>query len=74
MMHSDYDYMHRKYNNGELQGDDLELASSSPQAAVIHRGVDLFSLSRSLYLSLSLLAALYLHSPRVEKQENEKQQ
>ena len=58
--------------NGELQGDDLELAVLATGGG-IHRGVDLFSLSRSLYLSLSLTAALSLHSPRVVKQETEKQ-
>ena len=62
----------QEIHNGELQGDDLQLAVLATGGGITQRRRPLLSLTLSLSPSLS--AALSLHSPRVEKQENEKQQ
>ena len=74
VLHSNDHYAQKDYND-ELQGSNLQLAVLATGGG-IHRGVDLSTLSRSLYLSLSLslTAAISLHSSRVEKQKNEMQQ
>ena len=58
--------MHRKYNNGELQGDDLELAVLATGGGITQRRRPLPFL---LSLSLSLTAALtsLLLSGKTEK-------